>query len=140
MRPSATGPGPGYVTLKKFAMRRGLEFDDKALRSLRRQLQKKQSRIREKFLFQFAEGKGAPVYVTEPLMRKHCPEFYDRASETAELVRKNFRELHDQIRELKLRDGALGRRIKELSDQLAALEALRKPTKPDQPRHELPRG
>ena len=61
---------------------------------------------------------NSPWHVTEPLLREHCPELFNRRDELASMLRRELDVIRDQIIELKERDKALAR---SLGDRIKAL-------------------
>lgn len=106
--------GPDYLTLRKFAEMRGMRTDKVAMQRLRRRLVKKQRHIERPFLIRTGEAPNDPIYTTIPLMREHCPEFFDKRSEAEAFLKKSIAHLEEAIREGKMRDSALAAKVREL--------------------------
>jgi hypothetical protein len=111
-----------YLTLKQFAERRGMRSDRVAMQRLRRRLTKKQRRVREVFLIRVSDAENGPILVTEPMMRLHCPEFFDKRAEVIEYLKEYVQRLDESIAELKLRDRSLASRLRETRDMVLSLD------------------
>lgn len=110
-----------YLTLREFAQRRGMRTDRVAMQRLRRKLKARQKRLGRTFLFRFSDGENAPIFVTEPEMRQHCPELFDKRAEAIEMLREHVGHLDEAIAELKLRDRALAAKIRETRNMVVEL-------------------
>lgn len=109
---------PDYLTLREFAEQRGMRTDKVAMQRLRRRLVKKQRHTGKAFLIRTGEAPNDPIYTTIPLMREHCPEFFDKRSEAEAFLKKSIAHLEEAIREGKLRDSALAAKVRELKSEL----------------------
>lgn len=109
---------PDYLTLREFAEQRGMRTDKVAMQRLRRRLVKKQRHTLEAFLLRLSGAPNDPVYTTIPLMRQHCPEFFDKRSEAEAFLKKSLANIEEAIREAKLRDSAIAAKVRELKSEL----------------------
>lgn len=71
-------------------------------RRLQRILLAKEKRIRKKIMLRSGgAGNGARYLVTIWLLRKHCPELFDRRDELAVMIRSNMEKIENEIDDLR---------------------------------------
>lgn len=115
-----------YLTLSAAAVRLGMASESdsraarrRAARRLREQLSAKERRTRKKIFVRLHDAPNAPLLVTLALLRRHCPEFFDGASEASKLVQILRRDLDSEFDEYRTR---IQREIETVSERLDALE------------------
>jgi hypothetical protein len=84
-----------------------------AERRLRRYLLAKEQFLNEQIMIRTASEDGVRVryFVTLPLLRQHCPEFFNARVEAEEHLRERFDEITEKLVDLERRDEALARHI-----------------------------
>ncbi len=106
-----------YLTLREAAAELGMGDGRIPSQRLRRMLLEREIGLGLRFMLR-GRSRNSPWRVTEPLLREHCPELFDRRDELAQMLRRELDVMRDQIIELRERDKAiaqqLGARIKAL--------------------------
>lgn len=68
---------------------------------------------------------NSPWRITEPLLREHCPELFDRRDELAQMLRRELDKIRDEVRELRERDRAIaqsfGSKLRALRERVDRL-------------------
>jgi hypothetical protein len=106
----------GYISLAAAGRAIGMRGHARYIaRRLKRVLLAKERRTKKPIMLRVEGPNGHVRYrVTLPLLRKRCPELFDRRDEIADLLGATFATLKSQISDLYRRDAALKDAIKSL--------------------------
>lgn len=111
--------GAPYITLAEAAHSIGMKGKPRyAARRLKRSLLAKERKQKKQIMLRLNGPNGRTQFrVTLALLRKRCPELFDKRDEIAESLNAAIERLNDQIVELYKRDKALAEAIVGLKSQ-----------------------
>lgn len=113
----------GYMTLKELSAKLGNGTGAAAVQRLRRRLRAKEHRMGTEFLVRLGSGANSPLYITDAIIRQHCPELVSGRDEVAEKFRDYVRDLEERMVELRMRDRALAQRVSDNKRSILRVES-----------------
>jgi hypothetical protein len=102
------------LTISELAEKLGMPRGRTSRQKLLRRLRAREAATDQRFLVKLGPGRNSPVGVSLASLREHCPTWFEKRDEAAEMMREQMAHLQEQIRELRARDLVLAAKIREL--------------------------